>query len=240
MRALIFLPLLLLGCAPLPITQDESPPVSNSGTSENLTREYRWGDSDYVEFGESERRDFRNGYLERVLHFDNDQRLLQAEEYGPVTASFPSTGPKLSFFSDGRIRREINWIAGRREGRERVLFPNGVLRELSEWRFDRREGPYREFFENGRPKLFANYEQGAIDGMVKAYFESGMLNQEVVFASGAKEGLEQTYYENGKFRTRAQYHQGRLHGGMESYDEAGELLCRAHYQDGKQVDIHYF
>lgn len=232
MRALFFIVVFLLAaCAHQDLSHQEEVAPESETVSEV---DYRWSNEDYVEYhGPHERRDYHFGKLERVMRYDPHGRVLSVEEITSEPLPESYTGPRRTYFANGKLRREIGFINGRREGVEKILFADKKVRESSEWKLDRREGPYREFYENGKPRILANYEQGAIDGLVKTFAESGMMIQEASFASGLKEGLEQTYFPNGYFRSRTQFHNGRRHGGAESYTPDGHLLWRGHYRDGE-------
>lgn len=91
-----------------------------------------------------------------------------------------------SYYSNGKLKSEINYIDNIREGIAKFYYSNGNLEEE------------------------LNFIDGAIDGVVKEYYENGKLKELYTIENGRREGPDSFYSEDGNYFKSTNYVAGIL------------------------------
>lgn len=88
---------------------------------------------------------------------------------------------EVIYYKGGKLRREIPYKNGIKEGIKKLYYPNGNLeREIS-------------------------YKNGIKEGIEKLYYPSGQLKFEAFNLNGGREGIEKSYYESGELLREMSY-----------------------------------
>ncbi len=149
------------------------------------------------------------------------------------------------FYDEGSLRREGNFLNGKKEGEWRDISGGGVILEIENWKEDMQsgvqktfypsgniktefycdsnniEGPYREFFPNGKLKSLAYYHKGKATGVIKSYYSTGALSNEYYMTDSEIAGRNFDYTPEGTLQF------------VSEYDEDNELAKQAVYFNGK-------
>ena len=64
----------------------------------------------------------------------------------------------------------------------------------------KKEGSYKEYHNNGKLLLEENYKNGKLDGNRKLYNEDGHISDERNYKEGKREGIFWVYYPNGEYQ----------------------------------------
>lgn len=100
--------------------------------------------------------------------------------------AFAQDGLIKSYYSNGNIKSEINFVDSVRDGEAKFYSENGILRE-------------ERVYLNGR-----------VEGLVKNYSEAGLLKEIFIIENGKREGPTSVYDENGNFLSDVYFEAGKL------------------------------
>jgi TonB family protein len=100
--------------------------------------------------------------------------------------AFAQDGLIKSYYSNGNIKSEINFVDSVRDGEAKFYSENGILRE-------------ERVYLNGR-----------VEGLVKNYSETGLLKEIFIIENGKREGPTSVYDENGNFLSDVYFEAGKL------------------------------
>lgn len=103
-----------------------------------------------------------------------------------TTNIFAQQGLVKSYYDNGKLKSEINYLNKIREGSAQFYYQNGNLKEE------------------------LTFTNGAIDGVVKEYYENGKLKELYVIENGRREGPTTFYGEDGNYLKSANYVAGIL------------------------------
>lgn len=83
---------------------------------------------------------------------------------------------------------------------------NGKIREEIDFKVGIREGEYIEYYKNGEIKTFVIFKNGKRNGVCKTYSKDGQLRLEFTYRAGLLNGPYIEYYEeNKKIKTKGEY-----------------------------------
>ena len=80
--------------------------------------------------------------------------------------------------TDGTLRFEADYVAGKQEGTARYWHPNGKLAAMADFRDGLREGEFRTYFEDGTPQTSGTYSNNLKDGRWIVHREDGEIDQD--------------------------------------------------------------
>ena len=164
-------------------------------------------------------------------------------------------GLYLSWYEDGKLSKQLNYVNGQIEGEQKEYFPNGQLKHsvcfadqmqdglLESW-FEtgkkqregyftrgKEDGSFREWFENGNKKVELSFKKGKKEGLHQFWNEEGTLLSEGAYTQGLAIGTHKTYFGSGKLRQTVTFVEGKKEGSLESYYEDGTLETVQNYQN---------
>lgn len=124
------------------------------------------------------------------------------------------------YHPNGKLRSEINFIAGRPHGAYTTYYPNGQTEEKGNWEDNQNTGEFKRFYPNGKPQQhFFFTDSGKRNGTQYYFHENGNPSLIVDIANGKESGqykrfasdgklVEDRTFENGKVKvTHVQDHQ---------------------------------
>lgn len=94
------------------------------------------------------------------------------------------TGLDVSVNPDTKVRTEVNYKNGVREGESKAFYPNGSIWKINNYANNRLHGPALIYYEEGGLKRESNYDLGLRDGKYVEYFKSGNPRFEVSYLKG--------------------------------------------------------
>ena len=119
-----------------------------------------------------------------------------------VKKSVPSHQVEIerSYFSNGNIEYEAEFINGKLDGISRVWVEDGTLFSESE-------------YSNGKPH-----------GIWNRYHPNGSLMYEVYYEYGKKHGVEKWYYDNGQEKSEHKFNHGKPESEIIRWGSDGTLI----------------
>jgi hypothetical protein len=105
------------------------------------------------------------------------------------------------YFSNGKLRAEINFVKGKRHGKAKEYYKkNGKLFQEIDYADDIKHGIARKYYEDGKLFQETPYDSGLIHGIQKKYHSNGNLAAEIPYDfNNPCMGLKE-YATNGKPR----------------------------------------
>ena len=91
---------------------------------------------------------------------------------------------KQSFFSNGNLEYEAEFINGKLDGKSQVWLEDGTLYSISKYSNNQPHGIWNKFHPNGKLMFEVNYEYGEKHGMERWYYDNGNLKSEQEFDFG--------------------------------------------------------
>ncbi|WP_265420795.1 toxin-antitoxin system YwqK family antitoxin [Aeromonas salmonicida] len=114
-------------------------------------------------------------------------------------------GKSVSFYSNGNLEYEINYINGKAEGAEKWYYENGKTKETRTYKNGIYEGIRKNYYESGKIKSELTYKNNKREGPLKSYYESGEVRGEYNYKNGSQEGIGRSYYKSGRVWLESNY-----------------------------------
>ena len=89
-----------------------------------------------------------------------------------------------SYFQNGAIEFEAEYINGKLDGKSLVWLEDGSLFSISKYSNNQPHGIWKKFHPNGKLMFAMNYEYGEKHGTEKWYYENGQVKSEQEFENG--------------------------------------------------------
>ena len=89
-----------------------------------------------------------------------------------------------SFFSNGNLEYEAEFVNGKLDGTSKVWLKDGTLYSVSQYSNDQPHGAWKKFHPNGKLMFDVNYEYGQKHGNEKWFYENGSIKSEQDFDYG--------------------------------------------------------
>lgn len=182
--------------------------------------------------------EFRNNLREgKALSYFQDGTLSQESNF----VNNQLEGTVISYFEEGVVRDRTTFKNNKPEGLSEAFFLNGKPKTKINFLAGQYHGPYEEYDENGQLVLSTNYSRGVIDGKEMQYFPDGKIKAVREFRTGELNGSYELNYPDGKPERRATYKNGSPEGEMTEYFPDGSVRMKAIYQKGiPKLPIVYF
>lgn len=114
------------------------------------------------------------------------------------------------YYPSGKLRSEINFVAGRPQGNYTTYYSNGITEEKGVW------------------------EEGKNIGEFKRFHASGKLHQHFFFAeNGKRNGTQYYFHENGNPALIVDIENGKESGQFKRFAEDGKLIEDKLFEGGK-------
>ncbi|HTL08769.1 MAG TPA: tetratricopeptide repeat protein [Chitinophagaceae bacterium] len=120
------------------------------------------------------------------------------------------SGKVKSFYANGQLAADYEYIEGKVQGKYQLFFPNG--KTWTERADDNGEtnGPLAQYYENGQLKAIYQYLNDNLHGPYKEYNQHGVLTEEGNFYNGNYHGNVKLYDAGGKLTETDVYYYGNL------------------------------
>ena len=116
------------------------------------------------------------------------------------SAPAPNIDVERSYFPNGNLEYEAEFVNGKLDGSSRVWLDDGTLLSVSE-------------YNNDRPH-----------GMWKRYYPNGNVMYEVQYVYGKKHGDEKWFYENKQIKSKQIFNNGELESEIMRWQSDGTLV----------------
>lgn len=113
----------------------------------------------------------------------------------------------------------IPFKADAQEGLVRTYYPNGQVESEINYVRNVREGEAKFYYENGNLKEERIYVNGKVEGLVNIYYDNGNLREMFLIEEGKREGPTTLFNEDGTYLTEIFYTAGKLYIETPVYEE---------------------
>ena len=177
----------------------------------------------------------------------------------------PYTGAAYTWYENGKMEFEANFVNGKIEGLATGWYPNGKMESETNYVNGKREGYSTTWHENGEKKGLVNfvnevanevthadsvnikqiekrddlsYKNGSetpYTGAAYAWKNGILLFMETNLVSGKPDGLTTLWDENGQKKEELNYKDGKREGLSTSWHDNGQKKEEVNFKDGKEV-----
>ena len=103
------------------------------------------------------------------------------------SAPLPTIDVERSYFPNGNIEYEAEYVNGKLDGLSRVWLEDGTLLSESEYSNGQPHGIWRSYYQNRAVKYEVYYEYGKKHGLEKWFYENHQVKSEQKFFHGNPE-----------------------------------------------------
>ncbi|MGM0582847.1 MAG: hypothetical protein ACQES1_10905 [Bacteroidota bacterium] len=200
----------------------------------------------------------REGNIVSLMKYENGF-LVSREYINRRDSRGRKQGPWKTFYANGKIKSEENYLDGKRNGIFKQFNKNGELVNIEKYENgekitkDKAVANYeikRNYYEDGSLKTRATYLDGKMDGIRREYDRQGNIKEAYVMDQGKvvekgiidKSGQRQDdfeeYYKTGQLKAKGQYSDGIKVGEWNYYFPNGEVEQRGEYnENGEAVGL---
>ena len=107
---------------------------------------------------------------------------------------------------------------------ERSYFPNGNLEYEAEFINEKLDGTSRVWTEDGTLLSISKYSNGQPNGVWKIFHPNGSLMHAVQYEYGKKHGYETWYFENGQLKSEQKFKYGEVETEIIRWHSDGTIL----------------
>ena len=107
---------------------------------------------------------------------------------------------------------------------KRSYFPNGNLEYEAEFINEKLDGTSRVWSEDGTLLSVSEYSNGQPHGVWKTFHSNEKLKYETTYFHSQKHGYERWYYENGQLKSEQKFNYGKLETEIVRWNIDGTIL----------------
>ncbi len=149
-------------------------------------------------------------------------------------------GKGISWHPNGKLYQEQNYIDNKRDGYFKLWNKNGKLNSEEYYVLDLKEGPQKYYFTNGKMKEEDNYTSGIQNGYHRYWNKKSQLISEDFYSMSLKNGRQMKWNKHGKIISEENYENGKRIGWQKYYSSNGKVLGEANLVDGNGSLTIYF
>lgn len=171
--------------------------------------------------------------------------MLKEESFYIKNGKHVLHGTQRLWFENGQLRRETEYVDGRRQGRMTEWYESGIKREEGIYRSGLQVGLWQGWWEvTGDKQWEATHADGHIVGERVSWYHRGRLDGKNWYDAGRLEGKE-TYdseghiqrktgwYPDGRMEMDGTFRKGRKHGTWTYWERDGTIRAQGEWRDGK-------
>jgi antitoxin component YwqK of YwqJK toxin-antitoxin module len=148
--------------------------------------------TNYVDGTRSEKREgIKHGY--EKVYYQSGQLA-----YGVMYVKDKRDGKLEWLDREGKLLSICHYKLGKMHGIEKTFFTNAKLKKEVNYVNDLKEGMQKEYFDNGQLALEVNYVHNKKEGIQKEYTPEGKIYSKVNFVHNYREGKQEWFDEKGK------------------------------------------
>lgn len=125
----------------------------------------------------------------------------------------PFDGFAMDYYQNGAKKEQTGFFEGKRQGLSQTWYPtNGVLKKDINYLANRKDGKSHSFNANGVLVSESNFINGVVHGIQRKWYPSGKIFKEMKINMGKEEGMQKVWWENGKLYVNYEAKNGRIFG----------------------------
>lgn len=172
---------------------------------------------------------FDNDVLKSIVCYDiNGKEIYKADTQNGVLAF-------KHYYENGTVRREGNYVNGKREGEWREYSGGGVVVSLENWKENMQSGNQKTYFPSGDLKAEFYCDSNYVEGPYRWYYPNGKLSSVAVYQKGKANGECKLYYSNGQLKSEYYLTDNELTGRRFDYSIEGKLESISEYDEDNIV-----
>ena len=116
-------------------------------------------------------------------------------------------GKYESYYSNGKIWVECDYIDDKLNGLYKAYHDNGNLKVICKYKNDKIIGQYIEYWYNTIPRIICDYpfSEGILNGIYNEFYENGFLKKICNYENGKIKGKYNEYYDDRCLWIEAEY-----------------------------------
>ncbi|MDR1667650.1 MAG: hypothetical protein LBS03_08190 [Bacteroidales bacterium] len=119
-------------------------------------------------------------------------------------------GQSQSFYSNGSVNEEVNWINDKKEGPWRQFFESGGLKLTATYRNNQLEGSFTVYYPDGKEETVGQYRNNLPEGEWIHYNSDGTVAATVEYRNGIIANREQLAEKEQQFFRKIEAEKGRI------------------------------
>lgn len=149
-------------------------------------------------------------------------------------------GPHIIYYpSSTTVYCRFTTHEGHMTGPFTSYYKNGQIRQQFQYLNDTLHGPQQYWLPNGKPLYYYNYVNGIPEGLQRKWYKNGTLQKSYTTHGGKRHGpYEEWYYVRHMPKIKTTYTSGKITGLYEKWYCDGTLAYTGKYNDGKKVGSH--
>ena len=167
-------------------------------------------------------------------YYEEDDSKIKEEFYIRSKNNNVLDGPYKSYFENGSIKSEGQFVNNKSTGIWKYYYQNGRLRMQGQVGNGKNIGQWDYYYENGSMKMSGKLEQGKKDGYWIYYFKNNTIESEGNYHSGVKTGTWKYYHEAGVLKAMEEFAGDGSY--YEELYETGSIKSDGKITSGKKVD----
>jgi len=135
------------------------------------------------------------------------------------------------FWSDGKIKQDLNFVNGNFNGINKTFYKNGNISGIFPRDNNKKEGTEQEFTLSGRVFRKENYINGKAEGISHHLYTISGFSSESTYKNGKLQGPYKEKWLNGVTKTEANYTDSLLNGTMKNFYSNAKLESVYEYKN---------
>lgn len=150
----------------------------------------------------------------QIIRFYNEGKFIGYSYMGkdgqevPMIPLVKETGVVKTYYDNGNIAREMEYVNGELEGDYKIFYEDGAIFNTLTYSMGLLNGTDIEYYKNGKVKREVGYLFGDYHGPTKVYYEDGTLKEEVPYKLDKKHGVASYYSKDKKVLKKETYYNG--------------------------------
>jgi antitoxin component YwqK of YwqJK toxin-antitoxin module len=192
---------------------------------------------------------YKDGFIESITNYTtindkddvNDVYLDISDCYSQRTYKTVLHGKDITYWRNGFVKHQCEYIKHSKEGEELQYYENGNLAVRQYWKNGHMDGKNEYFYKDGKISSIKIYKEGEIIKSTKYFRTSDQLESEDIlccvknYKDRKYHGEVKRWWRNKKLRFDFTFKFGVKNGKQFTYDELGILVKEEEYINGKII-----
>jgi antitoxin component YwqK of YwqJK toxin-antitoxin module len=144
-------------------------------------------------------------------------------------------GRFIRYYSNGKIRAEMNYLSDGIRVDSRLFDTEGRIRAEGRYLNQLKEGPWSFYTEKKIPVYRINYSNGKVHGEALRYDANGSLIEQTQWINNSLSGLQTIFYPDNKPQAKINYRSGVVDGSYELLFPDGKTEVQGTYTSGQKT-----
>jgi len=124
----------------------------------------------------------------------------------------PFSGVSVTYYSNGQLASQIDYLHGKKHGFYRKWYEDGQLSFESQYVEGKQDGMTYSWWKNGNKRSASTFSKGMPNGKQQQWYVTGVKFKLFNLVNGREEGRQQAWRRNGKLYINYEARNGRIFG----------------------------